>query len=125
MGAEHGLEVGHQVPHFIVSTLDGRTVRYAAIWQTKNLVLVALPSSHSIPEDALEQLRTLDTSDTRCVVTTDPVPGVAPPAALVADKWGEIVHIVQAVSGLPTGEDLAEWIEHVRQRCPECEGEAR
>jgi peroxiredoxin len=125
MGAGQRLEAGDQVPHVTVHALDGRRVSYAAMWQTQNLVLVALPSSHSISERALGQLRALDTSDTRCVITTDPLPGIAPPAVLIADKWGEIVHIVQAANELPTAEDLAEWIDYVRQRCPECEGEAR
>jgi hypothetical protein len=125
MGAEQRLEAGHQVPHFTVHALDGRRVSYAAMWQTHNLVLVALPSPQFISEHALGQLRALETFDTRCVITADPVPGIAPPAVLIADKCGEIVHIVQAANDLPTAEDLAGWIDHVRQRCPECEGEAR
>jgi hypothetical protein len=30
-----------------------------------------------------------------------------------------------SVDGLPSAVSLLEWLEHVQQRCPECEGEAR
>ena len=122
MDEGQALNVGDQVPHFTVRTTDGRTVDYGTVWQTKNLVLLKLPPAHAIPDHALERLRALDAGDTRCVITADPVPGLAPRAALVADKWGEIVHIANEV---PDATELAEWIEHIRQRCPECEGEAR
>ena len=122
---EPRLAVGELVPHFTVSTPDGQTVRYSAIWQVSNLVLVVLPRADASAERTIEQLRGIETSDTRCVVTFEPLPGLAAPAALVADKWGEIVYLVQAPEDLPTVDDLSEWVDHVRQRCPECEGEAR
>ena len=45
---------------------------------------------------ALEQaLRTapFDQDQNACVVTRDTVPGLPAPAALVADRWGEIVYL--------------------------------
>ena len=125
MTTANKLSTGDQVPHFTVTTVDGQAFSYSAIWQSQNLVLLVLPSSAHHARETFEELRSIETSDTRCVVTTDAVTGLDAPAALVADKWGEIAHIVQAPDTLPTRDDLAEWVEHVRQRCPECEGEAR
>lgn len=125
MRTTNKLAAGDQVPHFTVTTADGSTFGYSTIWQAQNLVLVVLPSSAPDAGRTLEELRGIEMPDTRCVVTTDAVPGLEAPATLVADKWGEIAHVVHAPDALPGREDLAAWVEHVRQRCPECEGEAR
>lgn len=125
MPAPNKLANGDQVPHFTVTTVNGEAFSYSSIWQSKNLVLMVLPGSDQNAGRTLEELRRIETPDTRSVVTTDVVPGLDAPATLVADKWGEIAHVVHAPDELPTGDDLADWIEHVRQRCPECEGEAR
>ena len=124
---EQRLAVGDQVPHFTLHTADGQICSYSAIWQVKNLVLVVLPSQATGKDvqSRFQQPSGLDATDTQWVVTRERVPGLVSPAALVADKWGEIVHVVHAPNDLPALEDLAEWVEHVRQRCPECEGEAR
>jgi hypothetical protein len=50
------------------------------------------------------------------------VTGVPRPGALVADRWGEVVHVED---GWPTVSSLLEWLDYVAHRCPECEGEAR
>jgi hypothetical protein len=46
---------------------------------------------------------------------------------LIADQWGEIVHLVAAidVDHMLTPRELLERVEYVASRCPECEGEAK
>jgi hypothetical protein len=44
------------------------------------------------------------------------------PGLVVADRWGEIVHVAREV---PRVADVLDWLDHLEQRCPECEGEAR
>jgi hypothetical protein len=46
---------------------------------------------------------------------------------VVADRWGEIVHIAapSGIAGLPDPGELLEWLDYVEHRCPECEGETR
>ena len=126
------LERGGTVPHFEVTALDGRTFKYSTIWQRRMLVLIALPDAGLPGTD--EYISALSASapafrdlETECVITRDIVPGINAPAALVADQWGEIVYAAsaRAVADLPPAGELLEWAEHVRHRCPECEGEAR
>ena len=125
------LQRGDQVPHFEVRTSGAELFSYASIWQHKNLVLVALPGD-ARPDacDTLEQITRGDTFRTRetvCVVTRDRVPGLQAPAALIADRWGEIVYVTESsrVDELPTSSDLLDWLDYVDRRCPECEGEAK
>jgi hypothetical protein len=81
--------------------------------------------------DALGELMALDE---RCrarrsvfVVTCEPVAGLSAPSVLVADKWGEIVHLTTArrLEDLPSAAQLLEWLDYLEQRCPECEGETK
>ena len=126
------LQRGDLVRHFAVTTLDGRRIDYANIWQHRNLVLVALPASDSeasrnyVSElgDRIPQFRAQHTD---CVMTRENVPGLPHPSAVVADKWGEIVYIHAAseIADLPSADDLSGWIDYVESRCPECEGEAK
>lgn len=126
------LRAGEQVPHFDVETLDGTRAIYASIWQHRNLVLVSLPQAPS-PRDSdyaaalAASLAGDDALDTACVFTRDEVPGVPRPGAIVADRWGEIQFAAAAgtVDALPDPAEIADWVRHVRSRCPECEGEAR
>ena len=124
------LQRGDQVPHFEVRTSGGELFRYASIWQHKNLVLVALPGDMPAgARDTLEQATRGDGFQRResiWVVTRDHVPGLQAPAALVADRWGEIVYVTETsrVDELPTSSDLLDWLDYVDRRCPECEGEA-
>jgi hypothetical protein len=55
------------------------------------------------------------------------VPGVQAPGALIADRWGEIIHITAVAESAqsPAAEDLLGWLEYVQNRCPECEGEVK
>jgi hypothetical protein len=124
------LQRGDPVPHFKVRTVDGDEFSYATIWQHANLVLVTLPESCGQSRYAFElsaraaEFRNLKGT---CVITRDPVTGVPAPSVLVADRWGEVVHVAPAAdeNGLPTPSELLEWLDYVERKCPECEGEAK
>jgi hypothetical protein len=126
------LAAGEQVPHFDLATFEGTRAVYRTIWQHKHLVLVALTPEQSAAATAyVSRVRALisreSSGDVACVFTTEAVAGLAAPAVLVADRWGEI-HFVSGspdLASLPSPEALDEWVQHVRARCPECEGEAR
>ena len=125
------LQRGDQVPHFEVRTSGGELIRYASIWQHKNLVLVALPGGTPAgARDTLGQATSEDDFQQResvLVVTRDRVPGLQAPAALVADRWGEIMYVAETsrVDELPPSSDLLDWLDYVNRRCPECEGETK
>jgi len=125
------LQRGDQVPHFDVTTIDGQRFSYSAAWQQKMLLLVALPALESESSrkylSALAASRRLFEDDTACVVTRDRVPHVASCAVVIADRWGEIAFAVEKddAAELPPPRELGEWLDFLRNRCPECEGEAR
>lgn len=125
------LKRGDLVPHFTVTDLYGRRVDYSSIWQRQNLVLVILPDATSSSRSYAEQLMALardsKKDDTAWLVTRDRIAGMPNPGAVVADRWGELVHITGApdVAHLPEPDDLVEWVDYVQHRCPECEGEVR
>src|SRR5688500_14657595 len=85
------------VPHFDVTTVDGRRVRYQDIWQRRNLILAVVA-----PQDGAQarlyashlraRQRDFEDAEAVIVVTSDDVPGLAPPRVIVADRWGEILH---------------------------------
>jgi hypothetical protein len=126
------LQRGDLIPHFEVTTLGGERFEYATVWQRRNLVLVTLPASDSeasrnYVSELSERMSQFRAQNTELVMTREQVPGIPQPSALVADEWGEIiyVHAAAEVAGLPSAEDLSDWIEYVETRCPECEGEAK
>jgi len=125
------LRRGDDVPHVEFRTFDGRTVSYRAIWQHRNLVLIALPSGDPAADQyrsgVVTQLDDLRALDAECVITCDAVVGLPAPGVLIADRWGEIVHVTAPpdVAGLPAPDEIVEWLEYTQRRCPECEGEAR
>ena len=126
------LQRGDSVPHVEVTTVGGEPFSYSTIWQRKNLVLLCLPAAESQCSDTyLSELAARKSAfaakDAACVVTRDPVAEIASPGIVVADRWGEIVHIAQAtpVDALPSPEDLLDWLDYLEKRCPECEGEAK
>ena len=120
------------MPHFEVTRVDGARVRYSTIWQRKNLLLVVLPAAETgASADYAARLTAhrpaIAEHDAECVITRDRVPGVPSPGVVVADRWGE-VHFVAGSSGstgLPSPEELIEWLHYVQVKCPECEGESR
>jgi hypothetical protein len=125
------LQRGDIVPHFEVRTVSGERFSYSAIWQRKNLVLISLSATAAADEDYVRELQRHEAEFSECdsvyVVTRDGVPGLPAPGALIADQWGEIVHVAAAIDGdhMPTPRELLEWVEYVASRCPECEGEAK
>ena len=126
------IQRGDQVPHFEVSALDGQRVRYATIWQHRNLVLLRVPSSAReaagpYASQLADAVRQEAGGDADCVVTTDDIAGVPAPAVVIADRWGEVMHVAagETLAALPASEDVAEWVRYVRARCAECEGEAK
>jgi hypothetical protein len=121
---------GDQIPHFAVTTVEGTAFSYSSIWQRKNLLLV-LPGASSAGDVYISSLRAHESAfsnlDTACIVTGDAVAGLPVPAVIIADRWGEILHLDTAPEfpRSPSPEDLLDWLEYVQHRCPECEGEAR
>jgi len=122
------LQRGDAVPHIRVTTVSGELFSYATVWQRRNVLLAVLGTSPA--DDKYATALSAGASefgnvDTECVVTRNDVPGLTAPGVLIADKWGEIVCVVEASDSadLPGVEDLLEWAEYVRRRCPECEGE--
>ena len=121
------------VPHFEVTNLQGDTVSYSTIWQRRNLVLIAIPASDphgtytTYVSRLTDEMPAWAAADTDCVITRDSVPGVPPPAVVIADRWGEIVHVARAshAGELPLPRELGEWVDYVQRQCPECEGEAK
>ena len=124
------LKRGDQVPHFEVRTVQGGVFSYSTIWQRKNLLLVLLPKSSS---DAgyISDLRAYESEfrslDTECVIARDEVAGLRAPTVLLADRWGEVIHITAASESArsPAADDLLPWLQYIENRCPECEGEAK
>ena len=126
------LQRGDSVPHFEVKTIGGELFSYSTIWQRRHLVLVAIPNAETeAPGTYISQLGGLGSEftakDAECVVTGDRLPGIRSPAVVVADRWGEIVHVATAsqVDDLTSPEELLEWVDYLDRRCPECEGEAK
>lgn len=125
------LQCGDQVPHFEVRDVEGQCVSYSAIWQRKNLVLLALSAAQVDRADRriadLAASAAAFGANTAVVITVDAVPGLTAPAIVVADRWGEIVYVsaTAAAADLPPAPELVEWISYVETRCPECEGEAK
>jgi hypothetical protein len=129
------LQHGDSVPHFTGVIVSGASVAYTDIWQRYNLLFVCLAGqdgpltagTEAYVAGLRERLEPAIEPDTRLVITTDSVPGLPSPGVALADAWGEL-HLVAAadsVADLPSPDDIAQWLEYVRSRCPECEGEAR
>jgi hypothetical protein len=120
---------GDLVPHFDVLTASGRRFSYRDIWQRQHLLLVALTgdADASYLEELTAREEEVRARGAALVATNEAIPGVPAPAALVADRWGEIVYLAAAarVRELPSSAQLLEWLDYLEHRCPECEGEAR
>jgi hypothetical protein len=126
------LQPGDLVPHFEVTTLPGRKVGYSTVWQRRNLVLISLPpsdseSSRAYTSQLAAEMPAFSEHKTEWVVTRDIVAGLGRPGVLVADRWGEIVHVAagEDVADLPRPGELFEWVTYLQRQCPECEGEAQ
>ena len=125
------LQPRNLLPHFEVADLGGKRFQYSSIWQRKNLALVILPDSdpqsRHYADRLMAKVRGLNDDDTEWVLTRGPVEGLPRCGVVVADQWGEIVHLADSsrVQDLPPAEDLIDWVRYLEYRCPECEGEAR
>lgn len=124
------LEPHDALPLFTVTTMDGTSVPYLQIWQREHLVLLSFPREDPTGPgyaDSLKDRLDSSASDTRLLVTHDIPQGVPSPGVVVADKWGEVYYVQGAAraADLPSAEALHEWVEHVRQECPECQGETK
>ncbi len=127
------LRSGDRVPHFEVTDQDGRQVRYSRdIWQSRNLLLLTIPERARAEFGAYltsvgQRVADIQAHETTCVVTAEEVAGVPHPGLLVADRWGEVVLVVDAksASDLPPADDLVEWLRFVQHQCPECQGETK
>lgn len=126
--------VGSRLPHVVLTTRAGDTFTYTDVWQRKQLLLVLLPAAatphwtelETRLEEARQRLRVMETV---LVMSSNAVAGFEPPLALVADRWGEIIHAaglgIQNDRAMPDADTLLAWVEATLHRCPECEGEAR
>jgi hypothetical protein len=116
------------VPHFDVSTVDGRRVQYDEIWQRRNLLLAIVSASER--ETAAQYASQLqaraeefEQEETTVVVTVDVVPPLSVPTVLVADRWGEILFRESPGDRtwrLPDVEELLSWVHFAEIQCPEC-----
>ena len=120
---------GDRVPQFVVRSIDGGRIDYTEIWQRYNLMLVTLPDTGAAAYRRWldRHMSTIRALDARCVVTTEVIPGLPHPGAVIADRWGEIVFAACATGedDLPDPGELVAWLQFVASQCPECEGEAR
>jgi hypothetical protein len=124
---------GLLLPHFEVTDVSGAVVRYGGIWQRANIALVCLagadPAAAERYRASLEEERDAVTAtETRLVVTGDPIAGLPAPSVVIGDRWGEVHHLAIAdssLAALPPPAEVLEWLHYVRMRCPECEGEWR
>jgi hypothetical protein len=113
-----------EVPHFEVTTLDGRRVRYGEFWQRRNLVLVSVgPHEREAgvrhASRLLERRDDFEREEAVVVVTADTIPGLPASTVLVADRWGEILHRGSAAEPLDV-DDLLSWVHFAAIQCPEC-----
>ena len=125
------LRHGDAVPHFVLRGHDGTAVDYVAtIWQRRSLVFVAVTSTHRhkpYVDELTRRTASFNEHESTVVITQDRIRGLPAPGLLIADRWGEIVHIVtpKVLTDLPCVSTLLQWVEAVEHRCPECEGEAK
>jgi hypothetical protein len=123
---------GELIREFQVAAIDGVAFDYRDIWQRQNLLLIALREPPS--DAAMQYLASLTGRhdalaefETRCVATTERVPGINAPALIVADRWGEIylASEVHTVAELPSASEVFECLRYIAYECPEWQGEAR
>lgn len=119
---------GDQVPHFDVLTIDGQRVRYREFWQHRNLVFVSVdieshPEHQQYAANWLARRDEFTAAETVLVISSESVAGLPTPGVIVADRWGEIIHVVRPAepgASMPNADDLLEWVNFVRIQCPEC-----
>jgi hypothetical protein len=126
------LEPSTTIPDFVVTTLEGERCEYADLWQRRQIVLALCEAEPDARwrelAQALEQARDRFVAlETELVLTRDRVGAFAPPAVIVADRWGEVTHATRPLPAHAAPPDVGavlSWVEATLHRCPECEGEA-
>jgi hypothetical protein len=126
------MQRGDSLPHFDVTTVDGRRSSYSTIWQHRNLVLVVLPTAESAVAaryvaELTSRAQEFSNHASECIITRDAVPGLGGPGVIVADRWGEVFYSLSApdVRDFPSPDELLEWLAYIQIQCPECQGEVR
>ncbi len=69
----------------------------------------------------------LTSEDTHLIVTASRIEGIPAPAVVIANRWGEVYYVKSANSAaeLPGPNELMEWVQYVRNECPECQGKTQ
>jgi hypothetical protein len=126
------LQKGDALPFFEVTTLAGEHVRYADLWQKKNVLLVSLPpDANTDDEDYAKELSGRNTEfevySAACIITRDRIAGIPSPGLAIADRWGEVQYLASSAAAreLPDVAEILDTLDYVQRRCPECEGEWR
>ena len=125
------LQARDSMPMFTATNhVDGQSVAYRDVWQRRNLLLISIPGELVTSPEAesfLDYARASAEHDTKFIVTSDTLPGVPSPGAVIADRWGEVYYVAAGdrVVDLPGPDALTEWLQFVQHECPECQGEAR
>jgi hypothetical protein len=119
------LQRGHSVPFFDIEAADGTRRSYRDLWQRRSLLLVSVPAPGLDAAQLTARLREKVGDDAEVIVSAETVEGLPRPGVLVADRWGEIVHVAPLDPAAVDVEDLAAWVRYVQIKCPECEGETR
>ena len=122
------LHPGDLLSHFEGQTIDGREVPYHELWQRRNLVLFVVSPELQVAASsylmALEcRLSELKPSDTSLIISHCAIYGAPMKRLVIADRWGEVAHAAELTSdpvGWPSIDDVVEWVEFVRMKCPEC-----
>jgi hypothetical protein len=128
------LRRGDGMPHFEVTTVDGQRVRYADVWQHRNLVFVSVnPGDESYARELAARAAEFGVAETALVVSAEPIRGVPTPGVVVADQWGEIAYVFdprhpdearrfdrRGTTAMPSLRELLDWVTFVRMKCPEC-----
>ena len=119
---------GDLIPRFDGAAVDGRDVPYEELWQHRNIVLFVLAGD--LAARASAYLRALDfrlselkPPDTSLVIVDHIMDGPPMNSVVIADRWAEIVHIEQLAAdprAWPSSDDILEWVEFIRVKCPEC-----
>jgi hypothetical protein len=119
---------GDLLPHFEGATINGRETPYKELWQHRNLVLLVLPAeavTRGMPYlRALEnRLAELKPPDASLLISRRPIGDVETHSLVIADRWGEIVHLVRLTpdpAAWPSIDDIIAWMEFIGAKCPEC-----
>jgi hypothetical protein len=125
------LQARDLMPMFTATNhVDEQFVAYRDVWQRRNLLLISIPRDLLTTPEAesfLAYARAAAEPDTMFIVTSDTLPGVPSPGAVIADRWGEVYYTAAGdrVVDLPGADALTEWLRFVQHACPECQGEAR